>query len=320
MNIPRVVLPMSLRPWLGGIIISFSGVWVRLADVEATRTALLRTVYALPVLALLVLFEKRRAPEGGDCREGGRASGWVLPIGVVAGFLLAIDLIAWHASIAILGAGLGSVLPNLQVIFVGIAGVLLFRERPRRGFWAAIPLVLVGVALVGAFGRSVSVEGSVALGVALGVTAAIFYAASLVLLRVARGRSNHQGGAVVLFSMTLGAAIVSGIAAAVEGVAGPAGWPADGWLLLLAIGSQVIGWSLLTSSIAHLPAALTSVALLTQPVLALMWGAALLSEPVSFGQVGGAVFILLGVLLAHRAIGSGDPRGRAEPRGAIPVE
>jgi hypothetical protein len=32
-------LPMAVRPWIGGVLISFSGVWVRLADVEVTRSA-----------------------------------------------------------------------------------------------------------------------------------------------------------------------------------------------------------------------------------------------------------------------------------------
>jgi drug/metabolite transporter (DMT)-like permease len=111
---------------------------------------------------------------------------------------------------------------------------------------------------------------------------------------------------IISFASTLGATLATFVPAAATGVAGPAGWPADGWLLMLAGGSQVIGWLVLTTSIHHLPAAATSVALLLQPVLALVWGAVLLSEPLGLAQVAGAVTVLLGVGLAHRGVAGAE--------------
>ena len=289
----RVRLPMAVRPWLGAVLISFSGVWVRLADVEAARSAFLRVAYALPLLAVLVAV---RAGSGSDERR------WFEPLAAAAGLLFGVNLVAWHASIGIIGAGLGTVLPNLQVVVVGLLGVLLFRERPRPGFWIALPVVLMGIWLLSAVGRPVVADGSVPVGVGLGVLAGVTYAAWLVVLRVARGRQGASSAPQMLWSLALGGLVVTGAVAVVEGVAGPAGWPADGWLLVLAFGSQVLGWLLLTSSIHLLPAAATSVALLLQPVLALVWGAALLAEPVGPPQVAGAAIVLLGVAIAHRSL------------------
>jgi drug/metabolite transporter (DMT)-like permease len=286
---------MAVRPWLGAVMISFSAVWVRFADVEPARSAMLRAAYALPVLLVLVALHIRRSGHRGGWR------GWLLPGAVGAGVLLGIDFVAWHESIAIIGAGLGTVLPNLQVVFVGVAGVVLFRERPRRSFWAALPVVLVGIWLLGAVGRPIVDGGSVALGVVYGLIAAITYAGCLVWLRFARARTIAAPAVTVLLSLTLGSLLVTTPVAAMEGVAAPAGWPADGWLVALALGSQVVGWLLLTSSIHQLPAAATSVALLVQPVLALVWGALLLAEPLGASQIGGALLVLLGVVLAHRA-------------------
>ncbi len=289
------VLPPLLRPWLGAVLISFSGVWVRLADVEVARSAFLRGAYALPVLAVLVAVARRRAPDP-------RVVRWVLPWALAGGVLLGIDLVAWHAAIEIVGAGLGTVLPNMQVVFVGLAGVLIFRERPAAGFWVALPIVLGGMWILSVVGQPVVVDGSVPLGVFYGVVAAVTYAAALVLLRVSRGRQPAAPSVAFLFSLTVGATAIMGAAAAGQGVAAPAGWPADGWLLLLALGSQVVGWLLVTSSIHLLPAAATSVALLLQPVLALVWGRVLLDEPLGLPQVAGATVVLLGVAMAHRAI------------------
>ena len=284
---------------------------MRLADVEVARSAFLRAAYALPMLAVMVAVSGRasrrqRTGADADLRPSGEPGAtrrrWWLPIAVAAGVLLGLDLVAWHATIGIIGAGLGTVLPNLQVVFVGIAGVALFGERPRRGFWWSLPLVLGGIAVLSVVGRPLAVDGSVLLGVFYGVLTALAYAAALVVLRLSRARSPDTAGVSVLWSLTLGAAVVTGLVAASQGVAAPAGWPADGWLLLLALGSQTAGWLLLTSSIHRLPAAATSVALLLQPVLALLWGWLLLGEPLGLPQLFGAAIVLTGVTVAHRAV------------------
>ena len=294
------VVPMAVRPWLGAVMISFSAVWVRLADVEVVRSAFLRGAYALPVLGILVAVSGRKVVS--HVRASTGAPKWWLPVAFAAGVLLGLNLLAWHATIEIVGAGLGTVLPNLQVVFVGVAGVVLFRERPAVGFWIGLPIVLAGVWLLGAHGRTLAADGSMLLGIFWGVLTALMYAGALIVLRLARARTPSVAAVSVLWSLTLGAVVATLVPAAIAGVAGPAGWPADGWLLLLAIGSQVVGWLVLTTSIHHLPAAATSVALLLQPVLALVWGALLLSEPLGGAQLAGAVTVLAGVALAHRGV------------------
>ena len=44
-------------------------------------------------------------------------------------------------------------------------------------------------------------------------------------------------------------------------------WPAHGWLIMLALVSQVFGWMLIATALPRLPAVETSVLLLGQPVL-----------------------------------------------------
>jgi drug/metabolite transporter (DMT)-like permease len=284
-----------LRTWTGAVLISFSAVFVRLADVEPVRSSFLRAAYALPAFAVLVVVARRRADRP--------VRGGFVPLALVAGLFLGGDLFAWHGSIEHIGAGLGTVLPNLQVVLVGVAGVVLFGERPRPAFWVALPVVLAGVWLLGAVGEPVDVGGNVPLGVLLGVLAAVLYSVFLVVVRVARLRRPDAGAIEVMGSATLGAALVTGAFAASRGVAGPAGeWPADGWLVLLALSSQVLAWVLLSSSIHRLPAAMTSIALLAQPVLAIVWGGVLLGEELGVPQVVGAGVVLAGVAVAHRAV------------------
>ena len=54
------------------------------------------------------------------------------------------DLLFWHHAIEYVGAGLATVLGNLQVLIVGVVAWLVFGERPSRDTLLALPVVLVG--------------------------------------------------------------------------------------------------------------------------------------------------------------------------------
>jgi drug/metabolite transporter (DMT)-like permease len=94
---------------------------------------------------------------------------------------------------------------------------------------------------------------------------------------------------------------VAAVASAVLGVAvgnvdlAPS-WPAHGWLLLLALSSQVLGWMLISTSLPRLPAALSSVLLTLQPVGSVILGVVLLGESPTALQVAGVALVLAGVL------------------------
>jgi drug/metabolite transporter (DMT)-like permease len=93
---------------------------------------------------------------------------------------------------------------------------------------------------------------------------------------------------------------------------GPA-WPALGWLVLLALTSQVVGWLLITMSMPGLPAWLVGVLLLVQPAGSLTLSAVFLNERPSWPQLVGVAVMLAGVLIAASGAGRNARRsGRAE--------
>ena len=75
------------------------------------------------------------------------------------------------------------------------------------------------------------------------------------------------------------------------------GWPAQGYLLLLALSSQALGWLLISITLPRLPAALTSVLLTFQPVLSVLFAWAILSETPSALQLVGVCAIVCGLLI-----------------------
>src|ERR1035438_5494569 len=138
----------------GAALISASAVLVKLAGTEAATTAFVRCFLALPVLVTLAVREQRRH---GPRRRAARAAAFA------AGLFLGIDLVLWNHAIADVGAGVATVLGNLQVLFVALAAWVLFRERPARRFLIMLPVVMAGIALVsGLFGASSAGERPVA--------------------------------------------------------------------------------------------------------------------------------------------------------------
>jgi drug/metabolite transporter (DMT)-like permease len=78
-------------------------------------------------------------------------------------------------------------------------------------------------------------------------------------------------------------------------------WPgleAQAWLVTLALSSQVLGWLLISVSLPRLPAVITSIVLMLQPVATVLLGAALLDEAPSAVQLSGVAVVLAGVALA----------------------
>ena len=67
---------------------------------------------------------------------------------MAAGVCFAVDLITFHYAVDMIGAGLGTLMGNLQVVIVALAAWALFGEKPRTEVLAALPLMMLGVVLI----------------------------------------------------------------------------------------------------------------------------------------------------------------------------
>lgn len=288
---------------LGAVAISFSAVWFALADVGAVTGAFFRVAYALPFLFLF--WWRVRAQD--------RRSRKARLLAVGAGLMLGGDFICWHLAIDQIGTGLATLIANCQVVIVAVLAWWLLGEKPARIVLVAIPGVLGGLALVSGLGRQDSFGANPLLGTLLALGAAAFYAGFLLGYR----RSNRSQGPAVgsLLDATLGAGITTVVAAPILGGFDIVpSWPAHGWLLALALGSQVIGWLAIGYALPRLPAAETSTFILIQPVLTMIWGALLFAERPSLLQLAGAGLVLAGVGL----VAAVSSRRRPVPVAATP--
>lgn len=273
-----------LAALVGVLSISFSAILVRLADVSPSTAAFFRTGYAIPALYLLW-----RLVRGQDYRSS--RDRWAA---FIAGLFLAIDLSFWHQSINLIGAGLATVLANIQVVFVGLAAWAVYRERPTGLAMFTIPAIFGGVALVSGLGRPDAYGDDPLGGVIFGIFAGVAYALFLFVFRASnRGLAPSAGP---LLDATLGAAVGSLVAGIIDpGFDLGLSWPAHGWLLGLALAIQVGGWLFIGTALPRLPALETSVMLLLQPMATVLWGTLIFAEHLSFIQWAGAALVLGGV-------------------------
>jgi len=278
----------ALGVLFGAVLIAFSGILYRKSHVSPATGAFFRCLWALPFLWPLVVWEDRRL---GPRSRALRRAAWL------GGAFFAADLILWHYSIEKVGAGLATVLGNTQVVLVGLLAWALFRERLSRNALLAIPVAMLGIVLISGVLEEAAYGRDPKLGAFFGVLTGIMYSGFLLSLRRGSGERGRVAGP--LYDATLASAVFVVPAGLLLGdIDFTPSLEATGWLLALALSSQVVGWLLITVSLGRLPTALTSVLLTLQPLLAVLFAALLIDERPSPLQLVGAAFILSGLLIA----------------------
>lgn len=303
-------LPAAASVLVGALCLSASAVIVKLADVDAATTAVLRCAIAVVPLVPLALAERQRH---GTLHR--RAVGWSL----AAGIALGIDYSAWTASIYLVGAGVSTVLINVQVIVLPLLALLIDRDRMPRRFLVALPVMIVGIVLVGGvgpnelgIGQSTSAVGQSRLGgVLLGLFAGTGYGTYLYLSRRAT-RAQVELALQPLTLATAAAAVTSAIIAVFSHGLRVTGIDGRAWILLivLAIVGQVAAWLFIHHGSIRLPADVTASLLLIQPVTALALSAVVLGERFGLGQIIGAVIVVGAVAVANGIVARPGVRSR----------
>ena len=158
---------------LGAACISFSAILITLAHTGPATAAFSRCLLALPVLALLAVAERRRR---------GRRPLATRLWAVIAGLFLAVDLVLWNHAIVDIGAGVATVLGNLQVLFVAMLAWLVLKERPDRRYLTMLPVVFTGVVLVSGVIGGTTTGLHPGAGIGYGVATSAAYAFFLLIL------------------------------------------------------------------------------------------------------------------------------------------
>jgi drug/metabolite transporter (DMT)-like permease len=272
---------------LGAGALALGGVFLRHSELPPTASAVYRVALAIPVFFLLDRLSARgEAPDAP-----------ALPARLVlVGFVFSGNLALYHWSMTLTTLANANLLANLAPIFVVLGARLFLGKRFKPGF-------LVGMlcALAGAFvliGHRLDFGSRHMAGNLLGLLSAVFYGAYLLAVSLVRARYRTMtvmawssvGTLIVLLPLTL----ARGESLAPQTLHGVL------MLVALALVSHVGGQGLIAYALARLPAALSSITLLVQPVMATVLGGWLFHEYLSPIEFAGAVVILAGIVIARR--------------------
>ncbi len=275
----------------GGIVVSFAPILYTVSNANPLTGAFFRMVYALPFLGFIIWFRGVSDSRSTNTRL----------IAIIAGLVFALDFISYHSAIDWIGTGIGTLIGNSQVIIVTLMSWWLLGERPNLSILISLPIVMFGLFLISGIWDDEPYGSHPVRGVIAGVFTAIFYSAFLIIYRFANRElapaTNLQFDSTV--GCAFGLLILSFLPLQtihVDPIDFEPTLPVHGWLLLLAILSQVVGWSVIAYSLPRLPAAYTSFAILLQPTLTIVWGVILLSESPSTQQSLGMILIMCSII------------------------
>ena len=284
--------------------ISFSGIFYRWSEVSPSTGTFYRCLFGLPFLAAVAYVERRKF---------GPLPRATVRLALIAGVFFAGDLTFWHHAIEFVGAGLATVLGNLQVLIVGLVAWVVFGERPPRSVLLALPIVLVGVVLISGVVGTGAYGSAPMLGVLLGLLTAMCYAGYLLIIRLGGRDLRRPAGpvAVATASTALCAAGAGFVVGDLDLTPGP---ESLFWLAMLGITSQFLGYLLISLSLPRLPAGVTSIILLSQPVATMILANILLGETPSPAQLLGVGLVIGGIAVATVPAGLAAGRATLRPR------
>lgn len=285
---------------LGAVCIGFSAIFTKWAMVPGPVSAFYRVAIASVALALPLALHVARQQAKGPALLPGDAKRKMSPVGLgltaLAGLFFALDLGFWNTSLAFTSAADSTLLGNISTLWVALGALLLFHEQLKRRFWSGMLLALVGAAVV--VGRDAFEGATLGLGDLLAVGSSLFYASYMLCTQ----RARHYVSTLPFMWVSSAVATLFLLAYLLVVGAPLSGFSAQTYLALLSLGlvSHVLGWLSINYALGHLPASSTAVTLLLQPVITALVAVPLLSENLSFYQIGGGVLVLLGVYIVNK--------------------
>ena len=278
---PARIDKSALRAALGGVFISGLGpLLVRDSPVDAAATAFWRLVIALPAALWLA---RRQAPLPPRAKA----------LAILAGLLLAGDLVLWNRAILSTTILEATLLVMIYPLLVDLGGFLIWRERitGRLGVGGALAFAGLVIMTVGPVGGQSSVVGNL-----YAVAAAIFYSGCMLIT----GRLCRAYPTITVTAWSfVGAALGSLPAALFENRLLPQGLYSWAYLALYGV-LTLVGYLLINRSLGKLPTVLVAVLGYGQPVVATTLAIPLLGEVPGLSDLAGAAVVVAGLVLATR--------------------
>jgi drug/metabolite transporter (DMT)-like permease len=270
---------------LGVLCISWSAIFVKLSGVPGLSTAFYRMAIGfIGVLPLWYLNRKSQVNWKG------------VKLAVVCGALFAIDISLWNTAIVISKASISTLLANLAPVWVGIAALFFWKQKPTLYFWLGTVISILGVAII--LGLDQILATRLNSGNLLSILASMFYGAYMFVTQ--KGRAYIDTLTFSVVSMGTSAFIL--LAGCLVLQSPIWGFEAYSWWALIGVGiiPQLIGWLSINFALKFIKPTTASVSLLSQSVFTALFSVPVLGEFLSLYEALGALVVLCGIYLVNK--------------------
>jgi drug/metabolite transporter (DMT)-like permease len=212
---------------------------------------------------------------------------------LLAGFFLAAHLIAWIASLQMTTIANSIFLEGTHPLFAALFSAIFLKEIPRK---ATLPLFfLAGIGMFIIVSSDLGFQGGKVAGDLLAISSAAFLALYLMIARMHRSEPDFAKYLMQVYGAASGVSLMYVVAVgdALRGYF-PLSWI---MIVLLALGPNLTGHSLLNWASRHIEIYRVNLALLLEPVLATIGGMAFFQEFPGVHFYWGAGLIILSVAL-----------------------
>src|SRR5205085_9997944 len=220
----------------------------------------------------------------------GAGSGALKMLVAFGGLFFAADLAAWHIGIGMTKLANATLFGNSSSFLLVIYGFVVARALPARMQVAALVLAGAGAALL--LGSSYEMSPDHFDGYLFAMLAGLFY--TFYLVAVDRARKSMRPMPVLAIATAAGAVPLLLFALALGEKVVPTDWTP---VILLAIGSQLIGQGLLVYAVGYLSPVVVGLGLLTQPAATALIGWFAYHERFGLADALGAVLIAAALVL-----------------------
>ncbi|MGC7102129.1 DMT family transporter [Amycolatopsis lurida] len=283
---PRTLTGPPVWLVLGAVSLSASSILIAIAGTQTATATFWRCALALVLLAPLLAWELRRH---------GLPDRRTLWLGSLGGVFLGVDFLLWNVSIGDVGAGIATVLANMQVVMFPLVARVITGVRLDRRYLMGLPVLLVAAAAAGGVIGPVATGGNPLRGTLFALTAALGYSGFLYCIRECGVRAPRHVVTPVFFATAAAAALAlvfGGLTTGIQFALTPRTWLA---LALVAVFGQVVGWLLVGWGLPRLAPAVSSALLLLQPVGAVLLAMVVLGEIPTVTQLAGCAAVLAAV-------------------------
>ncbi len=264
----------------GIICISFSPIFVKLADASPIVCGFYRLFFAFIFLAPYCLYKSNLKMHRRD-----------ILLSCLGGVIFASDIALWNQSLKLISATVSTLLANLAPVWVGLISYFILRKKSGKLFWIGTLVAIAGMVVLVGLNNLMQLQLNI--GMLYALIASMLYATYML---VTKDILKRIGTIPFMFYSMLASCLFLLLLCLLLGNE-LSGFNLKTWGSLIGMGviCQLVGWITINHAIHRLESTTISITLLSQTVLSGILAAFILNETLDVQEIVGSFIVLCGI-------------------------